>query len=67
MCRQTNFVEFSIGDKFVYVDMNKVTFISQDDYQEYLSIYFNDPGISNIKVDADNLKTIQQLMTQEKI
>jgi len=65
MCRQTNFVEFSIGDKFVYVDMNKVTFIAEN--KNSLKIYFNDPGVTNIIVDVDNLKTIQQLMTQEKI
>ena len=65
MCRQTNFVEFSIGDKFVYVDMNKVTFIAE--IKNNLKIYFNDPGVTNIIVDVDNLKTIQQLMTQEKI
>lgn len=65
MCRQTNFVEFSIGDKFVYVDMNKVTFIAE--VKNSLKIYFNDPGITNVMVNLDNLKTIQQLMTQEKI
>lgn len=65
MCRQTNFVEFSIDDKFVYVDMNKVTFIAE--VKNSLKIYFNDPGITNVTVDLDNLKTIQQLMTQEKI
>ena len=65
MCRQTNFVEFSTGDKFVYVDMNKVTFIAE--VENRLKIYFNDPGVTHIIVDTDNLKTIQQLMTQEKI
>ena len=65
MYRQTNFVEFSVDDKFVYVDMNKVACIEEKD--EYLDIFYDTANVISTTIDLDNLKTIQQLMTQEKI
>ena len=65
MGRQTNFVEFSADQKLIYVDMNRVS--CMEEHEDFLKIFMNDSGSTTIKIDVDNLETIQRLMTEEKI
>ena len=65
MGRQTNFVKFSADPKLIYVDMNRVSCIAE--HEDFLKIHMDDHGCTTIKVDLENLETIQRLMTEGKI